>query len=275
MRTAPPEMNPQIMICYQADDPDGPDRQPWMLVRGMYLGPAAEGRALVEPLLALPGAAWQYDLVDRYSVVNTMLLEHPHPIPQLHPGIWPPEDKQARYVARDLSREEWLAILDFFVTTPNPWSYMCLEIYGGAINDYPLEDSAFIHRDVAFSAFLDVFWYDAADRPAAERFLQDWCELLSGCWNGRVYQNYPSLGVPDYRANYWGEAFPALLAVKRKYDPQGFFRFEQMIAPYPDEAGSAARPGDAGAAIGPPAIAAALDEPIARGPGPDAGGTAA
>jgi hypothetical protein len=26
---------------------------------------------------------------------------------------------------------------------------------------------------------------------------------------------------------YWGDAFPTLLFLKKKYDPDGFFRFEQ------------------------------------------------
>jgi hypothetical protein len=121
MRTAPLAMNPQVMICFQSDQPDGSDRAPWMLVRGIYVGPKEEGWPLVKPLLGLEGCEFQYDAVDSYLVLNTMLLETPHPIPQLKPGVWPPEDKQARYVSRDLTRQEWRNLLEFFVTeTPNP-----------------------------------------------------------------------------------------------------------------------------------------------------------
>ena len=108
---------------------------------------------------------------------------------------------------------------------------MCLEIYGGAINGYPRSQSAFIHRDVAFSAFLDVFWLNASEQGPAEQFLSDWCALMEPMWNGHIYQNYPSLAVPDYRANYWGGAFPTLLKVKNKYDPSNFFTFAQAITP--------------------------------------------
>jgi hypothetical protein len=79
-------------------------------------------------------------------------------------------------------------------------------------------------------------------------------------WNGEIYQNYPSPEVPDYRKNYWGRAFPTLLKAKQKYDPQNFFRFEQMISPYPDGS-TGAEPGQE---LWPPAIAEPLLQPIER-----------
>lgn len=226
MRTGvPKEMTAQGMICYQGSDPNGSDMAPYLLIRGMFLGSKDVG----EPLIGALGGTPQYQLTDTYVNVNNYLLGHPYDIPELPPGSWLPEDKEARYVARDLSLNEWRAILDFMVTTPNRWSYMCLELYGGAINGYPLAQSAFIHRDVAFSAFLDVFWQDDDERPAAEKFLRDWCELLGPMWNGHIYQNYPSAAVPDYRWNYWGGAYATLAKVKQKYDPDTFFSYPQSI----------------------------------------------
>jgi hypothetical protein len=251
----PDDMTAQVQICNQSDWADGSDRAPWLLIRGMYLGPAAEGEKLLKPLLATPGARLQFTRTGTFRELNTYLLSQPHEIPQLPPdGGMPKEDKQARFVARDLTPTEWQEIFDFFVTSPNPWSYMCLELYGGAINAYPAESSAFIHRNVAFSAFLDVFWYYETDKPAAEKFLTDWCTLMDRFSNGHIYQNYPSPDVPDYRSNYFGAAFPALLAVKRKYDPHTTFTFEQAIKPRhgtPEE-----KP------VWPPRVIAALAEPI-------------
>jgi hypothetical protein len=136
---------------------------------------------------------------------------------------------------------------------------MCLEIYGGAINDYPIDLNAFIHRGSAFSAFLDVFWYDESEHPAAELFLTKWCNVMNAFWNGEIYQNYPSLAVPDYRKSYWGKALPALVATKQKYDPHGLFNFAQMVSPEPKA--------PLGQEIWPPAVAAALQQPIVTDPG--------
>jgi len=255
-RTAPPEFNIQISICYQPTSPDGTDVAPQLLVRGLSVGSYDDGRAAIKPLLELPGAVLQYDAFADFITVDNKLLNYPYGIPFIPTDTrgMPKEDKQARYVARDLTLAEWQSMLDFFVTSPNKWSYLYFEIYGGAINAYPVEDSAFVHRDVAFCACLDVFWYPDDNSALAEKFLKDWCALMQPMWNGRIYQNYPSPAVPDYRANYWGPALDALVAVKNKYDPRGFFSFQQMVSPYPDQ--------EIAAVTWPPKVAQALAQPV-------------
>ena len=45
----------------------------------------------------------------------------------------------------------------------------------------------------------------------------------------------PVEGVDHHHVNQtWGQASSGLLAAKQKYDPENFFSFPQMIAPYPD-----------------------------------------
>jgi hypothetical protein len=123
--------------------------------------------------------------------------------------------------------------MDWFITTPGPYNAVCFEIAGGAINDLPLETNAFIHRTAQFSCFLDVFWLKPEDEAKNVAFLNTGTQLMETFWNNEIYQNYVNLDVPDYRANYWAQAFNALAAVKAKYDPQTFFRFPQAAVPYP------------------------------------------
>jgi hypothetical protein len=216
MLAAPWELNPQVMICYQGADPT--TFLPYLMIRGLDTRGASVGQAVYQQFGALPGAQMQYDVTDRFINVNTQLLESPFEIPQLPTNPWPPEDKQARYVSMNLSVQEWQSLLDFYMTTPNQpnqYSYICLELYGGAMNNPP-EDSAFVHRTSQFSAFMDVFWYGDQQQPLAEAFLTSWCQFMDANFsNGEIYQNYPSLAVPDYRANYWGQALSGLIAVKQ------------------------------------------------------------
>ena len=138
------------------------------------------------------------------------LLGDPQDQPIVEHGM-PNEDKASRYVAKPLDAADWIEILTFFTTkSPNTMSYMYLEIYGGKIASYPLKDSAFVHRDVLYDAVLDVFWYMPGDRAAAETFMHDWIQLMQRFWNHGVYQNYPSISVPDYPRNYWGSALEGL-----------------------------------------------------------------
>jgi len=256
MRTAPAGFSSQVSFCFQPSDPSGGGGPltPWLLVRGAYNGPANNPQHVIQPLIDLPGAIFQYGIVGTFRYLNDkVLLSKPYPVPII-PNPMPNEDKQAFYIARNLTLAEYRSILDWFVTAPDTWSYAYFEVYGGAINAYPVEDSAFIHRDVAFSACLDVFWQTEAQRPAAEQFLSQWVDLMTPLSNKRVYQNYPSLAVPDYRAAYWGPALDALIAVKAKYDPQNFFNFAQMVSPYPGR--KPVRP------TWPPAVVTALQQPI-------------
>jgi FAD binding domain/Berberine and berberine like len=255
MLTAPDELNCQVMICHQTDQPSG-SFLPYLMIRGLDTRGATIGEPVYQAFGALSGATMQYDLTDSFTVVNTTLLDTPNEIPELPTTVWPPENKQARYVSQTLAQTDWLSLLDFYMTTPSQFTYICLELYGGAMNSYPIEDSAFIHRTSAFSAFMDVFWYGVGEQPAAEDFLDSWCSFMNTYWNNEIYQNYPNPNVPDYRTNYWGSAFPMLLAVKQKYDPQNFFSFAQSISPYPDQ--------EVEEPLWPPAIASALKQPIVR-----------
>jgi FAD/FMN-containing dehydrogenase len=235
-RTAPPEFNIQIAVCYQPTKKGG-KAVPQLVVRGLYVGTEKAGKAAIAPIRKLKGAKFQYDAFESFIKIDNKLLNFPYDIPYIpfEKKGQPPEDKQARNVARDLTPGEWQKILDHFVTSPNKWSYLYFEVYGGKINDYPLEDSAFIHRDCAFCTALDIFYYKDDDKKAAQKYLKDWCKLMEPMWNGHIYPNYPKTDVPDYRKHYWGRALDALIGVKKKYDPDTFFRFEQMVSPYPGQ----------------------------------------
>jgi FAD binding domain/Berberine and berberine like len=230
-RTASPQFNIQASIFYRLVV----DKVvPQLLVCGVYFGSPDEALLLLKPLIQSDGAELEVDTVGSYSTLSTQLLL-PQPVwKNSGPQVQPFESKQTRYVARDLTLAEWRAMLDFLTNSPpNLWSYFYLEIYGGQINSYPVENSAFIHRNVAFNACLDVFWYPGDDPTPVQKFSKDWCDLLGPMWNGEVCQSYPNAGLADYRSNYWGGALDALVAVKAKYDPTDFFQFPQMVSPRP------------------------------------------
>lgn len=264
MRTGPAQMNTQVSLCFQpgiAPDLPPTDMRPYLLVRGLYVGTGADGLAAIAPLQALPGCVTQWTLESSFTDLNYQLLNTPYSMPQFPADSGAPcEDKTSRYVSRDLAPAEWRALLDYYKQTPNQYTYAYLEFYGGAINSYPLENSAFIHRDTVFDAVLDVFWFNEADKPAAVAFLEGWIALLEPMSNGHIYQNYPRLDQPDYAWRYWGEAQAGLYFVKQKYDPDDAFTFAQCVpAPLPPSAGP-------GPVIElPPALQAALDQPIAYG----------
>jgi hypothetical protein len=222
----------QVLLVYQTIiDPSQPIlRQPVpvFMVRGLWVGDPAAGAAAMQPLQQIEGCITQWTGTGRYTAVFDKLLNFPQEQPVLaYKKVF--EDKGARFVARDLTADEWTSILNYYLTTPNNLSYMYLEFYGGQINAYPRDQSAFIHRDTVFNAVMDVFWYVADDRLAAEKFLNGWIQLMETMWNHEMYQNYVSLNVNDYASCYWADALFGLYAVKQKYDPEHAFSFAQEV----------------------------------------------
>ena len=256
-----PQMNIQVSLCFQPGTAAGAssDAQtlPYLMIRGLYVGNAATGQTAIAPLCALPGAITQWTETATYDVLNVDLLNKPYSMPFFPANAIPREDKVSRYVARPLAANEWRSLLKYFKSSPNPYSYAYLECYGGAINGYPSNKSAFVHRDVLYNSVLDVFWLEESERVAAQAFLDGWVQLVGPMSNGRVYQNYPRLGEPNYAGAYWGDAQAGLYAVKCKYDPAMAFRFAQQVCPLlPPIAGLGPR------IILPEFLQAALDQPI-------------
>ena len=47
--------------------------------------------------------------------------------------------------------------------------------------------------------------------------------------SGRVYPNWPDPDLTDWAHAYYGTNFDRLLRVKRRYDPNNFFKFQQSL----------------------------------------------
>ena len=235
-----PNLNIQVLTVYQTIfDPAQPPAStpfPVFMVRGLWVGDPGEAGQAMAPLQKMPGCVTQWTMTDTYINVINALLSNPQDQPLI--TSMPFLDKASRYVATELTAQQWTSILNLYLTTPNSLSYMYFEFYGGAIASYPRDSSAFIHRDALFDAVLDVCWYLDADRAPAEAFLREWIDLMETVWNGEVYQNYVSMNVPNYMSNYWGDAVFGLYQVKQKYDPLDAFSFPQMVRnPWPGNAG--------------------------------------
>ena len=203
-----------------------------LLMGGVYRGTEREGREAIASLLRSRGATLLYSMNSSFMEINRALEEFPEPTVKIPSGA--KEDKQSGYIREPLSLPEWKEIIDFFKQTPNPYSAFELEPYGAAINAVPRASTAFIHRDAVCDFFLDVFWVSEDEREHAQRFLDDFMAMMQPYFNrpdGRpqAYQNYPRRTQTNYLELYFDGVIPDLVTVKRMYDPDNVFRFEQSI----------------------------------------------
>ena len=240
---------------------------PVLTIRGLWIGDREEGLEAMKPLSEMEGCTPQFDITHDYMTVLKALLDDPQEQPVIDESKgMPNEDKSSRFVAQPIPQDGWKEIFDYFVeSSPNELTYGYLEVYGGAINSYPVEMSAFIHRDVLFNVVMDVFWYTPTERASSEEFMRGWNAIIEQHWNTHIYQNYVNVSVPDYIWNYWGSAAAGLWQVKTKYDPAGRFCFAQQVrAPEYSNRASQNR-------ATPSFVSAALKEPINYGLGSAAG----
>ena len=216
----PKKLGFQVIVGYQGTEPV-------LTMRAMFNGSEKKGRKIIKPLLETKGVVFKnYDTAP-YIVQNADLLEKPYDIPQV-PDLGR-EEKESCYIAQKLSVEVWKEIIEFYKTTPNPYSIIVMEAYGGRINQIPEDDCAFIHRNVDMDLFVDTFWMTDEEHEQVIPWLNQFMVLINTYGNGHSYQNYPRATQVDYAHRYWGDQFPKLLEVKRKYDPDQFFHYQQSV----------------------------------------------
>jgi FAD/FMN-containing dehydrogenase len=124
------------------------------------------------------------------------------------------------------------ALVDGFPSTPSPRSSVLVERLGGAVGRVPADATAFSRRDAQFDLLIGAVWDDATDDAANIGWARGLFEVMSPFTGGQAYVNY--LGAEDQertQAAYGGEKYERLVALKNKYDPTNFFRYNQNIKP--------------------------------------------
>src|SRR5574337_288118 len=224
------------------------DGEPCLFVRGVYAGARDAGKRLIAPLIKTKGANFDIDKMGSYSELNDYLNSHPN-VPEI--ATHTRTEADSRYTERELSQGEWLRIVELFVSSPNVANFICLEGYGGAIRAVDPSATAFRHRRARFDVYSWIFWQNEDEETASLAFLEEFRRVLTPLSNGHAYQNYPNRQNREYRSMYWGENYPRLVAIKRKYDPNSLFRFGQTVLPPPGSSDPAV-PADARADIDQP-----------------------
>jgi FAD/FMN-containing dehydrogenase len=204
------------------------EETPCLLVRGMYDGAVDELKRILDPLKKVAPLGEIYE-VGSYRRIDKFIHEGPE-VPQV-PDL-AREDKQSGYIDRQLTGDSWQEVIRRFLATPNRYSLLAIEPYGGAISEKPADASAFIHRTVDMNFYVDVFWMSDEEKGPAVKFLDEFMAFMEAKhFNGQSYQNYPRAVQTDYRRRYWGASFATLRATKRKYDPEDFFQYAQGVLP--------------------------------------------
>nr|WP_223184778.1 FAD-binding oxidoreductase [Streptomyces sp. CBMA152] len=199
-------------------------------ISGYYFGSSQELRELVAPLLAVAPVTRQ-QFVDQTYWEAKGNMAHPSPV----------DDHfitRTRYVKQAVSDQGIQSILSWMERWPgssNPdGGGLGMFAWGGAINEVPATDTAFVHRDTMFLASMDASW-SREDSCERVRAVQDWVNGLYDDMGSHMshssYQNFVDPDLPAWTSAYYGANYARLVEVKRKYDPANVFGFDQGIRP--------------------------------------------
>lgn len=225
----------QVFLMQAPVSAADPTFEPCMLVRGLFDGTEEACREALGPLLALPGEQPRQPEIWRsgsYRRLNEILWQTADPPGQDLPSVSMNSKAQidCRIVGELHPAESWRRVLELYLDAPDRADFMALEAYGGAVNGPAPTDTAFVHRRDSLNLFAWTFWALEGDEAKAMAWLERFGDVAGELSDGRRYQNYPLRGNAGFRQDYFGENLDRLQAIKRRYDPDDRFAYQQGLA---------------------------------------------
>ena len=125
-------------------------------------------------------------------------------------------------------------MIDTFVeygeSLPTPLSEIAVAQLGGAINDVPVDATAYPHRDAEFLMNLHTRWEDPTQDDECIAWARELYEAMTPHATGGIYVNFIPEDVGEEQAAY-RENYDRLVALKNEYDPGNLFRMNQNVEP--------------------------------------------
>ena len=107
-----------------------------------------------------------------------------------------------------------------------------LDALGGSIAEPEPGDTAFVHRR-AMATVQYTATHAAGSRPAAFGFVRGARASPTPAWGEHADVNYADAAIENHRDAYFGANGERLTAVRKRYDPDGFFTQPQGPRPGP------------------------------------------
>jgi FAD/FMN-containing dehydrogenase len=204
-----------------------PDGTPVTGIVACYNGPIEAGQRLLKPLREF----------------GPPLLDQIGPIPytaaqKLIDAFYPPglQNYWKSSFLKSISDEVIEVMVAYCAKRPSPMCHGLIEHeLGGAVSRIDRETTAFPHRDVQYSFMSIGVCTDPAETEKCVRWAREFWAAMQPCSTGGVYVNYlgreADEGAERVKAAYGPQAYQRLVALKNKYDPSNFFRFNQNIKP--------------------------------------------
>jgi FAD/FMN-containing dehydrogenase len=216
VRSAPDEVGLSVGIIPSRDG------RPIGSIAVSYCGDLKEGERALAPLRSFQ------------PVISDDIKPTPYLAFQKRGGL-PPGLRLHGTIRSSFLKELSDAAIDVIVANaatapPFSGSFVIEYVHGKAART-PVEATAFPHRIAGHNFSLHADWVAAAAEASAKQWGSSFWSAMQPHVRPAVYSNYlGDEGSDRARASY-GANYSRLVALKRKYDPQNFFRLNQNISP--------------------------------------------
>ncbi len=120
-------------------------------------------------------------------------------------------------------------IVDYGNRMRSPLSGVLVEFYGGAPGRVGATESAFAQRGAEYNVGLTAQWIDPTETPEHVAWARAAYDALEPHSSGSHLLNFQSEAGDEITRGAFGDNYPRLVEVKRKYDPTNFFSLNQNI----------------------------------------------
>lgn len=196
--------------------------KPVLMVLLAWSGSAEDGQRALAPLRALA------------EPVADLVSWMPYPaIYEFTAHLAEPHGASIRMMfADDLSDDAIDAMIAGAASGPSPFNLLHIRGLGGAFGRVAPEATAFAHRERRYFVAIIAVWLDADEDPMEhEAWTTAMWDILRPEGSG-VYVNFLENEGPDrVHEAYPGSTYDRLALIKRRYDPDNVFRFNQNVVP--------------------------------------------
>lgn len=216
MATAPEELTAFVALVSM------PDGLPVTVVAACYCGDIAEGERILKPLRAF-GVPLADAIQPMPFPVMQQLLDAANPDGNYN--YW-----RSTFLD-ELSDGALDSIIEHASRAHSPLSGAVIEFYGGAGSRIAPASTAFTQRQSQYNVQMAAQWTDAAENQAHIAWARDFSDALKPYSSSRYLVNYLNDESSDAVRGAFGDSYPRLMELKRKYDPTNFFSLNQNVQP--------------------------------------------
>jgi len=195
-------------------------------VLGVFFGSQEDAKKQLEPLLnigtpastVIESVTWDKAIQNIEASTAVFLTEKPE------------YKSTGAFAMEKLPEDAVRKLYEALKTSPSPLLNVLLFSMSGATADIAPTDTAYFYRQAKFFINYSSQWLKEEEDKKHKTELTALRQQLLPYTVGDYIGN-PDPELKDYMKEYYGENATRLQCVKRKYDPENFFHFEQSIPP--------------------------------------------